>query len=152
MLRAVLSEVEVVRSSSSNLRWAAVACGHLFELAGGSSAAAVRTVAFPRPKVDRKSSRNWDAVVLLRRLTAPLLPPGQRRVGRGRGPLRSRFGPAKVLVQTEGGLRAVPVAKAAKEEAAQPGASSGRLPPFQTIMVCGRNHFEERLEPAAKRR
>jgi len=32
------------------------------------------------------------------------------------------------------------------------GASSGRLPPFQAIMVCDRNHFEERLEPAAKRR
>jgi hypothetical protein len=35
---------------------------------------------------------------------------------------------------------------------AQPGHSSGRLPPFQAIMVCDRNHFEERLEPAAKRR
>jgi hypothetical protein len=152
MLRAVLSDVEVVRSSSSILREPAVACGHPFELGRGNSAPAVRTVSFPRPEVDRKSSRNWSAVVLLRRLTAPLLPPGQRRVGRGRGPLRSRLGPAKILVKTEGGLRTVPVAEVVKEEAAQPGASSGRLPPFQAIMVCGRNHFEERLEPAAKRR
>jgi hypothetical protein len=83
MLRAVLSEVEVVRSSSSNLRWAAVACGHLFELAGGSSAAAVRTVAFPRPKVDRKSSRNWDAVVLLRQVDRAAIASGAKASGAG---------------------------------------------------------------------
>jgi hypothetical protein len=34
----------------------------------------------------------------------------------------------------------------------QPGHSSGRLTPFQAIMACDRNRFEERLEPAAKRR
>jgi hypothetical protein len=35
---------------------------------------------------------------------------------------------------------------------AYPGTSSGRLPSFQAIMDCERNYFEERLEPAAKRR
>lgn len=151
MLRAVLSEVEVVLSSSSLLRGSLEACGLLFDLGCESSAAAFRTVAFPRPEVNRDGSPGVGAAVFLRRLTQPVVPPGQIRAGRGGGLLRSKLRPAEILVQSEGGLRAVPVAKAAKE-AAQPGASSGRLPPFQSIMVCERGHFEERLEAAAKRR
>jgi hypothetical protein len=53
MLRAILNEAEVVPSSSSNLREAAVACGHPFEHGGGSSAAAVRSVVGARLKVER---------------------------------------------------------------------------------------------------
>jgi hypothetical protein len=34
---------------------------------------------------------------------------------------------------------------------AQP-TSCGRLLSFHAIMACGQSHFEERLEPAAKRR
>ena len=152
MLRTALSKVKDVPSSSSYLREPAVACDHLFEPACGSSATAVRTVALSRPEVDREgSARRGRAVSFMRRLSAPALPSGNVRVGRavhsGQG-----SGPAKILVQTGAGLRAVPVPKAAKEKAAQPGACSGRLPPFQAIMVCDRNHFEERLEPAAKRR
>jgi hypothetical protein len=152
MLRTVLSRVEVVPSSSSSLREPAVVCDHLFEPGYGSSAAAVRTGALPRPEVDREGSPDVDAAVFLHRLTAPVLPPGQARVERGRSSLRSKLGPAKILVQTRVGLRAVPVAKTAKEKVAQPGACSGRLPPFQAIMVYDRNHLEERLGPAAKRR
>jgi hypothetical protein len=63
-----------------------------------------------------------------------------------------RSGPAKVLVQTGDGLRAVPVPKAAKAKGVQHGACSGRLPLFQATMVCGWNRFEDLLEPAAKRR
>ena len=53
MLRAVLSNVEVVRSSSSNLREPTVACGQPFEFACGDSAAAVQSVVGARPKVER---------------------------------------------------------------------------------------------------
>jgi len=42
MLRAVLGKVEVVPSSSSMLREAAVICRHPFEFDGGSSATAIR--------------------------------------------------------------------------------------------------------------
>ena len=151
MLRAVLSEVEVVLSSLSILRGSLEACSHLFELGCGSSAAEFWTVAFPRPEVDREGSPGVGAAVFLRRLTKPVLPPGQTCAGRDCGSLRSKLGPSEILAQSGGGLRAFPVAKAAKE-AAQPGASSGRLPPFQSIMVCEGGHFEERLESAAKRR
>jgi len=53
MLRAVLSEVEAVRSSSSILRGWVVACGHPFELVGGGSAAAARSVVGACPEVER---------------------------------------------------------------------------------------------------
>ena len=53
MLRAVVEEIEVVPSSSSILREPAVACGHPFELGGGSLAAVVRSVVGARPKVER---------------------------------------------------------------------------------------------------
>jgi hypothetical protein len=53
MLRAVLSEVEVVLSSSSNLRGPGALCGHPFEFDCGNSVAAVRSVIGARPEVER---------------------------------------------------------------------------------------------------
>ena len=119
MLRAVLSEVEVVLSPSALLRGSLEVCGHLFELGCGSSAAAVRTVAFPRPEVDREGSSGVGAAVFLRRLTQPVVLPGQARAGRGCSSTSFEAracrdpGPKRKLPASG------PVAKAAKE-AAQP--------------------------------
>ena len=153
MLRAVLSDVEVVRSSSSNLRGPGVACGHPFELGGGSSAAAVRSAVGARPEVERgflPSARRSS-------LSAKVDRAGVGFEGRSSGAGRLST-PAKTRglqaswSKAEVHCEQSPSRKLPKQRAAQPGASSGRLAPFQAIMVCERSHFEELWGPAAKRR
>jgi hypothetical protein len=78
------------------------------------------TAAFLRPEVDRGGSRKWGGAVFLRRLAVTALASRKARMGRIRGPLRSEFGPAKILVQTGGGRGTVPVPKVVKRKAAQP--------------------------------
>jgi hypothetical protein len=153
MLRAVLNEVEVVPSSSSNLREAAVACGHPFEHGGGSSAAAVRSVVGARLKVERGVLPDVGRDCLSARVDRAALGFEARSSGAGR-----LSTPAKLEACKDPGLdlswpASSPRPKSCqKRRAAQPGASSGRLPPFQAITVCERSRFEELWGPAARRR
>ena len=100
MLRAVLSEVEVVLSSSSNLRGSAVLCGHPFELIGGSSAAAVRSVVGSRRKVERGVLPDAGRSCLSAKVDRGSLGFDDRSSGVGRlsTPARSSR-PAEILVQ-----------------------------------------------------
>jgi len=90
MLRAVLDEVDSVRSSSSMLRGPAVACGRPFELGGGSSATVARNAVGARSKVDRGGSGNWGRRCLSAKADRTVLPSGNVEVGRDQRPLRSK--------------------------------------------------------------
>jgi hypothetical protein len=90
MLRAVLDEVEAVRSSSSMLRGPAVACGHPFELGGGSSVTVARSAVGARSEVARGGSGNWGRRCLSAKADRTVLPSGNVEVGRDRGSLRSK--------------------------------------------------------------
>ena len=153
MLRAVLGEVEVVLSSSSNLREPAVACGHPFELGGGSSVAVVRSVVGARLNVERGALPDVGRGCLSAKVDRADLGFVDRSSGAGRlsTPAKARackhLGPE--LRWPTSGPR---LQSCQKQRAAQPGASSGRLPPFQAIMDCERSRFEELLEPADRRR
>jgi hypothetical protein len=133
MLRAVLSEVEVVLSSSSNLREPAV-------IPSSSLVVTRRQRSGPLlPRVRRLKGAFCQAraaVVVLRRWTGPALASRSVRVGRAGRPLRRALGACKY----PGPKRSRPASgrrpqSCPKRRAAQPGASSGRLPPFQAIMV-----------------
>jgi hypothetical protein len=153
MLRAVLSEVEAVPSSLSNLREPAVACRHTLELGCGSPEAAVRTVVGARPEVERDvlpgASRGYLSAKVVRAGF------GFEERSSGAGSLST---PANVRgLQTsrskaELACEQSPSRKLQKQRAAQPGHSSGRQPPFQAIRVCERSHFEELWRSAAGRR
>ena len=153
MLRVVLGESEVVPSSSSMLRRPVVACGHPFEFGCGGSAAAVWSAVGARPEVERgarpSASRGCRSATFDR---ADLGFEG-RSSGAGRlsTPAKAR-GLQASWSKAEVPCEQSPFRKLQNKTPPNPAPAGGRLPPFQAIMVCDRNHFEERLEPAAKRR
>lgn len=153
MLRAVLGKVEVVPSSSSILRGPAVACAPPFELGGGNSVAVIRSVVGARLEVERGDLPSTSRGCLSAEVVRADFGFEGRSSGAGRlsTPAKVR-GLQRSWSKAESACERSPSRKLPKQRAAQHGASSGRLAPFQAIMVCERNGFEERLEPAAKRR
>ena len=153
MLRAVLSEVEVVLSSSSLLRGPAMACGHPFELDGGSSAAVPRSVVGACPEVEREVLPGASRGCLSAKVDRADLGIEDHSSGAGRlsTPAKAwglqRFGPELSWPASSPRRE-----KLQKQRAAQPGACRRTLTLFSTVAACGRWRLRAATEAFDQRR